>query len=151
MGYATMNALGCVGVVRWSGIVPLLFPSGLWMLRSKKKKMCTIKGVCMQPCLRAKDVCCEVLWVFSGYADYFLKVCDIPIYIYTLFSTVLNGGFQINGSLLNPAESCSNLKECLNKICTLPAVSHLVYQANEFCFYVLTNSPSQQRDSVQRS
>lgn len=51
----------------------------------EQKKMCTIKGVCMQPCLRAKDVCCEVLWVFSGYADCFLKVCDIPIYIYTLF------------------------------------------------------------------
>lgn len=65
----------CIGLRGWSQVVwhrPLLFLSGLWMLMSKKKKKkCTIKGVCMQPCLQANDVCCEVLWVFSGYADYF--------------------------------------------------------------------------------
>lgn len=40
-----------------------------------------VKSICMQPS-------CEVLWVFSGYADYFFQICDIPI-VYTLFSTVL--------------------------------------------------------------
>lgn len=48
------------------------------------------------------------------------QLCDILI-VNTLF--YCTGGFQISGSLLYPADSCSNLKECLNKICTLPCCS----------------------------
>lgn len=44
-------------------------------------------------------------------------------YSYILSFLLYWMGFQINSSLLNPAESCSNLKSCLNKICTLPAAS----------------------------
>lgn len=61
----------------------------------------------------------SLFWSFSG--SFWL--CTSPLsalwYSYSKY-TFLLGVFRLNSSLLYPADSCSNLKECLNKICTLP-------------------------------
>lgn len=118
MDCTVLNALVWVGGVRWSGIVP--FPA--WVISE-----CLWKKIC-----RWKASVCSLAVKFCGsfLAMHIIFFPNLWYYysIYTLF--YCTGGFQMNSSLLYPADSCSNLKECLNKICTLPC--HLSSVLNLF-------------------
>lgn len=65
---------------------------------------------------------CSFLW---GSVGLFWLCTFFPSALWYSASTLFycTGGFQTNSSLLYPAEYCSNLKECLNKICTLRCCS----------------------------
>lgn len=136
---------GCSRVV-WHR--PLLFLTCLTeRFRAKVWKNCTknvILSVCSlayKPRMFPVGFCGSSFWLCRYF---FISV--IFIYIYILFSTVFNGNLQINNSLVNSTEYCSNLTVRLNKICILPTVSYLVYQLNKICFYyqgLVTGSLSQ--------
>lgn len=104
-----MNALTCMGVVRLASCpsfpdLPLSLNSYMSKVHEKKDHI-----VCMlQPCLKLRAFPVGyTVGLLSGYADIFFKSL---VFLHLLFSIVSNGNVQINSSLLNPTDYCSNLK-----------------------------------------
>lgn len=117
-----LYCIKCIGLSGWCQVVrhrPLPRLSNLWMLM--KKKICRWKA---SVCSLAVKFCGS----FLAMHIIFFPNLWYSYSIYTFF--YCTGGVQINSSLLYPADSCSNLKECLNKICTLPC--HLSSVLNLF-------------------
>lgn len=105
------TGLYCISCIEWAGdqVVSHRLCFSLNAYETKDQIACTQFSV-------------EVQWVISGYAH----PSPLPAlwYSYSKYTFLLYRGFSDkNSSLLYPADSCSDLKECLNKICTLPCCS----------------------------
>ena len=116
----------CIDLIGRSqvGIVPFFsWPAPLTEClyeQSARKK----RSYCMYVAalLKVKGISC---WVYCGSSFWLCRYFFFTslIFLQLLFSIVSNGNVQINSSLLNPTDYCSNLKLHLNKICILPTVS----------------------------